>query len=582
MKRTPVAGRASSLLVLSLAACAPGAISSPGGGQGDDGDAGRGDADAGPGDDEPDGGSTPLCAPNSAPETPVVTAPLAGRRDVVGGSLVLEAGAFDDVDGDAHVATEWEIWQVAGDSPVQVVWRALIEGAELGNATLADGEFLVGDGLAPDRSYQAVVRFRGASEGGAACDSWSEWSTPRRFLTDDGSTAFFAEDQIRDLYLTIPQATIDALDAQSHPPGCVPYERESYVASMTFEGVTYPGIGLKTKGGCGSSRGMSGKPSFKISLEWDDPAVAGCPAERRVGGQKSITLQNDVQDRSYIHQSLAYQLYRALGVPAPRANFMRVHVNGALWGLYTNLESIDRTMLRRWFDSKKGMMYEGTYWCDVIPENAPASDDHDSDTSQCFGREFHTDACDAADPEEDPTDFSELRRLMARLAAIPNGQYYPAIEQVFDFDRVLTLWAIDAYVNNWDGFIYDVMNNYRIYRDPSTDLWSVIPSGTDQTFTTNRDRSAFQVANVVARRCLAEADCKAAFAARLDEVLAAVAAAGLPARAIALRDLIAADVLADPRREFSYSSFLSAVDATIGFVNGRAATIEADLTSNGF
>jgi hypothetical protein len=144
------------------------------------------------------------------------------------------------------------------------------------------------------------------------------------------------------------------------------------------------------------------------------------------------------------------------------------------------------------------------------------------------------------------------------------------------------MWAVDAIVNHWDGFVFSIMNNYRIYHDPSTDRWSVLPSGVDQTFTTGLDRSAFEVDNVVARLCVADPACEAAFAAKLRQGLEALAAADLPALARATRDRIAADVMADPRREGSYDQFLAQVDATITFIEGRAATIEQDLAAHGY
>ncbi|MCA1481493.1 hypothetical protein, partial [Bradyrhizobium sp. NBAIM08] len=137
-----------------------------------------------------------------------------------------------------------------------------------------------------------------ASEG---CSSWSAWSEARRFVTDDGSTAFFDPDVIRDVYLDIEPDVLAALDAQAMSP-CEPFERETYPATMTFEGETYA-VGVKTKGGCGSSRDPlapfeigNGKSSWKINLEWDDPEVDGCPTEQRVHGQDGLTLNNGVQD----------------------------------------------------------------------------------------------------------------------------------------------------------------------------------------------------------------------------------------------------------------------------------------------
>lgn len=525
------------------------------------------------------GDPSALCLDGNSPPAAAVVDP-APSVDVVPGDLRLRASGYQDVEGDEHVASEWEIWRVAGDQAVDKVWHAAVSApADLASAALVDGEFVVGDGLEPGARYEAKVRFRA----GAGCNPFGEWSPGHRFTTDDGSSYFFADGATRDVELDVPDETWAAIDAEARPPGCVPFVRESHPATLRFEGATYADVGLKLKGGCGSARGMDGKPSFKVDIQWDDPAAGVCAAKRRILGLSHLTLNNDVQDPSYVHQHLAYALYRAMGVPAPRAGFVRVRVNGEAFGLYTHVETADRRLLSRWFDSNDGMMYEGTYFCDLVPQNVPPRDDYPSDVDYCLGREFDTDACSSPAPDADPTDYRLIRALVTQVDAVDaTGDFYPAISQFIDFDTFLSMWAVDAIINHWDGFVYRVMNNYRLYHDPSSDLWTVLPSGTDQTFTFSELRSAFSVNNILARRCLAEDDCAAAFVARLRQALDVYAALDLPSMALALRAQIADDVMADPRREFGYQTFEDAVATTIQFLEGRRAVIEQDLAAHGY
>jgi hypothetical protein len=401
----------------------------------------------------------------------------------------------------------------------------------------------------------------------------------------DPSDALFDPTVIRTLDLRFTAEVAAALDAEAVQTECGPNARAYHPATLELEGETYA-IGLKTKGNCGSSRGLAGKPGWKISTTWDDPAVPGCPAERRILGVKHLTLNAMIQDASFVHEQLAYQLYRGLGVPAPRAAYVRVRVNDEPTGLYLHLETTDRRMLGRWFGSNDGMMYEGTFLCDLVPGNLPPSADHADDLAQCLGREFTTDACDGAPAEgADPTDYGPLRDLVLAIDALPRGGFHEGIGGLVDLDEVLTVWAADAVINHWDDFFFPFLNNYRVYHDPSTDRWSVLPGGTDQTFTTTAGAhgdSAFQVANVIARRCREEPACEAAFAVRLGEVLDAFDAAGLDERALALRDLIADEVAADPRKEHDTQAFLDGVDAVVAFVAGRRAHVEADLAAHGY
>src|SRR5690606_31362622 len=106
--------------------------------------------------------------------------------------------------------------------------------------------------------------------------------------------------------------------------------------------------------------------------------------------------------------------------------------------------------------------------------------------------------------------------------------------------------------------------------------------GVDQTFV-NSGRldldfdTKFATKDVVSKRCLTEPACKAAFLARLEEALDVFEGADLVARAEAIRDRIAADVAADPRKEGSVKNFEDGVAATIAFIQSRPAALRALL-----
>ncbi len=526
----------------------------------------------------PDEDATPdafTCEVNAAPLAPQVMSPLPGRIDVLTDDLTIELAPFyDRDDGDTHGATEVEIWTVIDGQMTSRIWHASLDGVS--TITLADGTFDVG--MTEWTDY--VVRARERDDRGD-CSEWSPWSDAVPFRTDDGSTYLYDPDVIRDVYLDIPAESLAGMDAQATPPGCVPYSRDYYTATLTFDGQVFPNVGIHIKGGCGSARHINSKPSFKIKLDWDDEAVPGCPDNRRLRGQKHLVLNNNVQDRSMQHERMAYELERALGVPTPRANSVRVHVNGAYWGLYTNVESIDRRMIERWFDDKDGMLYEGTYWCDIIPGNVPALADPDTNDAGCLTREFKDDVCSSApDPDDDPMTYAPLRTLVTTIAGMPGGSFYPEITQFVDFDRFLSQWAIESVIVHWDAYEFNIMNNYRVYHDPGDDRWSVIPTGLDQTFLGDLD--PWGVSGVLAARCTAEPECNAKFAERLDEVNQFFRDAGLAARAQAIHDQISADALADPRKEYTNQEFAQAFADLLTFIANRPARVDEHLAAHGF
>ena len=124
----------------------------------------------------------------------------------------------------------------------------------------------------------------------------------------------------------------------------------------------------------------------------------------------------------------------------------------------------------------------------------------------------------------------------------------------FDYDELLSEWAVSGIIAHWDAYDFSIINNYRVYHDPSADRWSIIPTGIDQTFAgdpwSGTDLDPFLVAAVLATRCLEEADCAAAFAARLAQVADVFEEMDLAAEAERIHALILPNVAADPRREF--------------------------------
>lgn len=84
---------------------------------------------------------------------------------------------FGDVDGDAHLCTDWEIWSTA---PAEPVWQAhCATGQERVHVHLGDGEFvnsLAGHlALEPSSAYELRVRVR--DDSGAPAEEWSEVAT---------------------------------------------------------------------------------------------------------------------------------------------------------------------------------------------------------------------------------------------------------------------------------------------------------------------------------------------------------------------------------------------------------------------
>lgn len=540
----------------------------------------------------------------SAPPRPTILSPESNARDMRRDDLLLAAAPLADADGHALLATEFEIRAYTGENDPPLVWSGQSATPEI---RLSEGLFADASAttLQFEQSYSLTARFRDTGD----CNNVSEWSLPVLFATADGSDELFDPSVVRTLELFIPTdngspSSWESIDAEAGADDCEPMRRNYYEGSVAFEGQQYEGVGIRTKGGCGSSRTLDEKPSFKVKLDWDpDPTDDVCPEDRALFGRSTLTLNAGVQDRTAMHEHLTYRYYRESGVPAPRTAAIQVFVNGSYYGLYQNVESYDRRLLARFFDESqgKGMMYEGAYWCDFFSgDDASYADGH------CWDREFSLDACDGTPDPGDDLQFFEadgsttqdpwrfLAELHTGLEAITDPElYYPAVRDRLDWDAFLAYWATSAVVIDWDNYVYN-QNNFRLYHHPATGRWHFFPWGVDQTWVVRAARrnvefAALTVRGDVARLCLDalgttdDGTCTERFVERLGAALEAFETTDWNAAIAEWQERLDPFMqLEEDRKSYDYDEWLEALDELRDFAATRPAALRAELADAGF
>ena len=122
-------------------------------------------------------------------------------------------------------------------------------------------------------------------------------------------------------------------------------------ASVTIDGHRFPQVGLRKKGFIGSQSTTG--PSLKIKLNHLDK-------EAGIEGLTNLTFNNNKQDSTLVNQYMGYAFFNAAGAPAPRCAFAKVSVNGVNLGVYSHVETIRKTLIKREFGNDNGTLYEGT------------------------------------------------------------------------------------------------------------------------------------------------------------------------------------------------------------------------------
>lgn len=300
-------------------------------------------------------------------------------------------------------------------------------------------------------------------------------------------------------------------------------------------------VGIRIKGNS-TQRTLDQKAAFKVKFNF---SVSG----QRFLGLKSLTLNNMVQDPSMLHETLMYALARAVGVPAPRTGYSFVTVDGAPFGVYLSLETVDDVMLRRWLPTTSHL-YEGAYGVDVRPDHIGTYEVDEGNPDD------RSDLMALADAAQDPADWD------TRIGALA------------DLDEMTTMWAVERYGGQWDGYAANPFesaaspNNYFLHSD-AAGRFAMLPWGTDGAWTMQLAPGGH--GGVLFDGCLADAACEARYLRAIETVKTAVASLDLPALATATAALLRPAQERDPRREVTMEEIDQGTAEVLDFLAARRA-----------
>ena len=223
-------------------------------------------------------------------------------------------------------------------------------------------------------------------------------------------------------------------------------------AQLEVDGVVYDSVGVRYKGNSSYNavhRKGDRKLPFNIKIDHvvDDQELPG--------GYDKIKLSNGFRDPSFVREVLGYEIAR-IYMPASRANFAQVYVNGEYLGVYTSVESVDKQFLERRFGEKDGVLVKcDPIWGYKTPQGCTAGDKSNlaylgADSTCYYGLyEMKSDR-----------GWRELIELTRVLANEPEK-----LEQVLDVDQTLWLLAFNNVTVNLDSYLGAFCHNFYLYQD---------------------------------------------------------------------------------------------------------------------
>ncbi len=334
---------------------------------------------------------------------------------------------------------------------------------------------------------------------------------------DEPEVDLFSDDEIPLFELEIPSGSWNELLQQDSTD-------QWYVeADFVYEGRRWESIGVRTKGE-NSWRPIQDKASLKLKFDFIDP-------DQEFHGLHEVTLQAMNEDYSMMHERVAYRLYREAGVPAARAQHAQVVMNGESYGLYTHLETVDKRMMRQWFEDETGPLWE-VWDVDFYDAYIPY-----------FQLEYGED--DRTRLQE-TADAMEKQDLEAALLAARDS---------FDVDLFLRYWAVSSYVGQYDAYPYrEPGDDCHVYDDPTSGQLKFIPHGMDESWY-DPERVVYDgVYGIFGEYCLAVSDCFEAYTEQVFQVLDLAEEIDLLGYFDEVQAQIDDHAYADSHREYSYDS----------------------------
>lgn len=337
---------------------------------------------------------------------------------------------------------------------------------------------------------------------------------------------------VNGIALDLPSDSMASLGAA---PGIWTQATATLTAGGVVTGPVATGVRLDVGA---SSRPLGEKASFHLDADRFD-------ASSRLLGLKSLFLDAMVEDPTAMRATLAFEVFRAAGLPAARTGYARVTVNGEDYGLYAVVEVYDDVWAAPRFDSTVHV-YEGR--ADLLPESL------DTAVEVVVG---------------DREDVRDLQALASTVSDIADADWLEAVALRLDLDAFLRCWAAEGWVGQQDGYSMAAAN-YFLHAD-SAGVFTWVPRGLDGAFVAAPEAPVCG-GSVLCARCLAIPACASRFAPALEAVDAAARALAPDARVTEIEAVVGPALATDPMAEFDAAAHAAGVATLRTFLAGRAAS----------
>lgn len=218
---------------------------------------------------------------------------------------------------------------------------------------------------------------------------------------------------------------------------------DSYLMAtwVKINGVQFDSVGVKYKGNSSYNATYNKNP---LHIELD------AFKNQSYQGYKDIKLGNNYADPSMIREVLGYDILKNY-MHCSKANFAKVYINGAYYGVYSNAESIGKKFYSEHFYSSSNTAFK----C-----NPPIL--NPSPSTKCNLKYINNDSSSYFNFYElkTSTGWNELVRLCDTVTNFGNS-----IENNLDIDKAIWMHSFNVALDNLDSYTGAFCQNFYLYKD---------------------------------------------------------------------------------------------------------------------
>lgn len=235
-------------------------------------------------------------------------------------------------------------------------------------------------------------------------------------------------------------------------------------ARLTVDGKSFAEVGVHFRGM--SSFGMVGagsKRSLNVSMDAFKKGQA-------LMGKRTLNLLNSHEDPSFL-RAVLYSHVANQYLPMPRANLVRVVINGENWGVYVNYEQFNRDFMKERFGN-----------ADLPRWKVPGSPGGRGSLAYLGEDVKAYKGIYVLKSKENPKAWEDLVRLTKVLNQTPVAELPGEIEKILDVEGALRFLALENVLINNDGY-WVRSSDYSLCQD-GQGRFHVIPHDVNETFST--------------------------------------------------------------------------------------------------